>query len=139
MVVLKRKPDLLHVVGALRPPSRFSGGLHRWKQKRDQDADDGDNNQQLHQGKTMATLPTRTCDSHGQVLRYKKRENHPKKAARRKQRPQRTQSQCVVSLWTFVAIILLAISNASMHPKDYLDCQASFCLPPRFTIQIQPF
>jgi hypothetical protein len=41
------------IVGALSAASRLAGGLHRRKQERHQDADDGDDHQQFDKGKTV--------------------------------------------------------------------------------------
>ena len=43
---------LLEVVAALRSPRGFTGCLYRREQQRDQDADDRDDDQELHKGKT---------------------------------------------------------------------------------------
>jgi len=52
----ERQGDLLEVVSALRPASRFPGRLHGRQQQRDQDPDDGDYDQQLDQGKSRPVL-----------------------------------------------------------------------------------
>jgi hypothetical protein len=57
-VVVHSQRDVLQVVGALHPPSRFTRGLNRWQQQRYQDADDGDDDKQFHQRETLS--PTRT-------------------------------------------------------------------------------
>jgi hypothetical protein len=43
-----RDADLLQIVHALRSPGRFASRLHRRQQKRNEDANDGDNDKQLH-------------------------------------------------------------------------------------------
>jgi hypothetical protein len=54
VIVLHSQAELLQVVLALRLPSRFAGGLHGGNQQRDQDADDGDDDEQLDQRKARA-------------------------------------------------------------------------------------
>ena len=54
VVVLKRQPELLEVVLALHPPGRFAGSLHRRQEQCHQDADDGDDDEQLNQRKPTA-------------------------------------------------------------------------------------
>jgi hypothetical protein len=55
---------LLQIVPALGLPGGLAGRLHRRQQKRDQDADDRNDHQQLDQGKTV---PRRKMGlSHGQ-------------------------------------------------------------------------
>jgi hypothetical protein len=56
MVVLQRNPQLLHVVPTLRPTGRFARRLNGREQQCDQDADDGDNHQQLDQRKADSPL-----------------------------------------------------------------------------------
>jgi hypothetical protein len=46
-MVLKCQRDLLHVVTAARPPSAFTGRLHRRKQEPHQGADDGDDHEEF--------------------------------------------------------------------------------------------
>jgi hypothetical protein len=41
------------VVWTLRAPRSLACGLHRWQQKRNQNADDRDHHQQFHEGETM--------------------------------------------------------------------------------------
>ena len=48
MVIVHRQADLLEIVGALHPPRRLPGRLHRRQQQRNEDPDDGDHHQQLH-------------------------------------------------------------------------------------------
>jgi hypothetical protein len=47
---------LLEVVDALHPPRGLASGLHRGEQQGDQDADDGNHDQKLNQGKAAAML-----------------------------------------------------------------------------------
>jgi hypothetical protein len=47
LVIQRGQADLLQVVGALGPAGGLPRGLHRRQQQRDQDADDGDDHQQL--------------------------------------------------------------------------------------------
>jgi hypothetical protein len=42
---MHRQPDLADLIGALRSPRRFTGGLHRWQEQRDKDANDGNDHQ----------------------------------------------------------------------------------------------
>jgi hypothetical protein len=42
---MHRQRNLLEIVLALHPPSRFAGELHRGKQESHQHADDGDNDE----------------------------------------------------------------------------------------------
>ena len=60
VVVLERKPLLLHVVGALRSTGRLAGSLHGWKQKCNQDPNDGDHHQQFDKRKCSPLPPERT-------------------------------------------------------------------------------
>ncbi len=53
VVHVQRQADLLKMVRALQPPGRFPRSLHRRQQQRDQDANDGDNHEQLHERKTV--------------------------------------------------------------------------------------
>jgi hypothetical protein len=55
--ILHRHAPLPQRVLAARPPPRFSGGLNRRQQQRDQDADDGNDNQELNQRKSMSQAP----------------------------------------------------------------------------------
>ena len=57
---MQRQPELLEVVGALRPASRLAGRLNGRQQQGDQDGDDGDHHQQLDQGEA-ATFPHDQC------------------------------------------------------------------------------
>jgi hypothetical protein len=50
---MEGKANLLHVVGATRSPSCFSGLLHRRQQKANKDADDGNNNKQFDKRKPI--------------------------------------------------------------------------------------
>jgi hypothetical protein len=47
--VVSRERHLLQLVGALHPPRRFAGRLHRRQQQRDQDANDGNHDEQFHE------------------------------------------------------------------------------------------
>jgi hypothetical protein len=51
---MDRQAQLLEVISALGPTSRFTCGLDRWQQERDQDGDDGNDYQQLDQGETAS-------------------------------------------------------------------------------------
>ncbi len=48
VIVVHRQANLLQVVAALHSPRRFARRLHRWQQQGDQNADDGNNNQELN-------------------------------------------------------------------------------------------
>ena len=50
----QRQSQLLEIVAALRPPGGLPSGLNGRQQQRDQNADDGDDHQQLDQGKTAS-------------------------------------------------------------------------------------
>jgi hypothetical protein len=51
---VRGQPNLLEIIRALRPPGRLAGGLDGGKKKGDQNRDDGDDHEQLDQGKTPA-------------------------------------------------------------------------------------
>jgi len=53
-VVVHRQRDLFQVVAALHATSGLACGLDRGKQQSNQDADDGDHNQQFHQGEAAS-------------------------------------------------------------------------------------
>jgi len=59
VVVVQRKPELLHVVDALRAASGLASRLNRRQQQGDQNRDDGDHDQQLDQRES----PTRAAAS----------------------------------------------------------------------------
>jgi hypothetical protein len=44
------EPQLLEVVGTLQAAGRLTGGLHGGEQEADEHGDDGDHDQQFHQG-----------------------------------------------------------------------------------------
>jgi hypothetical protein len=46
--VLNSDAELANVVDALGTASRFAGGLDSWQQQCDEDADDGDDDQELY-------------------------------------------------------------------------------------------
>ena len=52
VIIVQRRADLLEVVAALRAAGCLAGCLHSRKQKRDQDANDGNHHQKFHQRKT---------------------------------------------------------------------------------------
>lgn len=54
--VLERETDLLEVVRALSAASRFSCSLYCGEQQRDQDADDGDDHEQLDEREAATML-----------------------------------------------------------------------------------
>ena len=62
--VLRADAELLEVIRALRAAGRFAGGLHRGKEQRDQDADDGDDDEQLDQGEAGSAIQLRGEDTH---------------------------------------------------------------------------
>jgi hypothetical protein len=51
-VILDCEADLLDVVRAGHSSSGFSGGLHGWQEQSDKDTDDGDHDEQFHEGKS---------------------------------------------------------------------------------------
>jgi hypothetical protein len=51
VVVVNRQADLLKVIAAAHPSSRFACGLNGWQKQANQDTNDGDDNQQLDQSK----------------------------------------------------------------------------------------
>jgi hypothetical protein len=51
LVLLERQTDLFQIVRTHASAGRFAGGLNGRQEKRYQDADDGDDHQQLHQRK----------------------------------------------------------------------------------------
>jgi hypothetical protein len=55
VIVVGGQCYLLQVILALCSPGRFAGGLHRGQKQGDEDADDGDDDEELDQGK-RATL-----------------------------------------------------------------------------------
>ena len=50
---LQCQPDLLEIVHALGSPARFAGGIDRRHQQPDEYADDGDDDQELDERKTL--------------------------------------------------------------------------------------
>ena len=48
--------ELPQIVETLRSPRRLAGRLHRGEQKRDQDSNDGNHDQELHQGKAWLCI-----------------------------------------------------------------------------------
>ena len=81
VVVVQRQADLLQVVGALHPIGGLAHLLHRRQQHADQDADDGDDHQQLDQGKSP-TLPRFPRIRHRKLLPGPKRKRVPQKRQR---------------------------------------------------------
>lgn len=55
VVILDRKAELFQVVRALHPTRGFAGGLHRREEEPDQNTDDGDDDQQFDESKTVET------------------------------------------------------------------------------------
>jgi hypothetical protein len=53
--MVQGQPDLLTIVLALRPASGLASLVYGWKQKRNQDADDGNHYQQFDQRKTTTS------------------------------------------------------------------------------------
>src|SRR5262249_36514475 len=60
LVGVERQPDLLEVVGALQASRRLADLLDGGQQQADQNADDGDDNEQLDQGERPAGPSLRT-------------------------------------------------------------------------------
>jgi hypothetical protein len=56
-----RQTDLLEVVRALGPPSRFPRGLNGRQQQANEDGDDADHHKQLDQGKTAVSSSHGLC------------------------------------------------------------------------------
>lgn len=54
LVILQRQADLFEIIAALRAPGRFSNPLDGWKQQRDQDGNDGNDDKQLDERETAA-------------------------------------------------------------------------------------
>ena len=54
VMILPRQADLFQIVLALRDPGRFPRRLNGRQQQRDQNADDGDDDQQLDKGERAA-------------------------------------------------------------------------------------
>jgi hypothetical protein len=54
LVVHEGDADLVQVIGALSPPRRFTRRLHGRQQKGDQHPDDGDDDQELDERKTVS-------------------------------------------------------------------------------------
>ena len=65
LVLEHAQGELFQVVRALHFPRRFAGRLHRRQEQGNQDADDRDDDQQFHQGKTTLQPPlcTHSCVS----------------------------------------------------------------------------
>jgi hypothetical protein len=59
VVVLQSDAHLTQIALAIHPACCFSRGLHGWQQERDQDANDGDYDEQLHQRKAGCDDPSR--------------------------------------------------------------------------------
>src|SRR5207248_371273 len=55
-VVVERETNLLQAVLAFAASRSFAGGLHGGKQQRDENANDGNNNEQLNERKTAAAF-----------------------------------------------------------------------------------
>jgi hypothetical protein len=51
--ILQGEPELLEIVGALRPASRLAYLLHGRQEQGNQRADDGDDDKELDQGKPV--------------------------------------------------------------------------------------
>ena len=60
-VVVHRQTDLLEVVRALCPPSRFTRGLNGRQQQANENGDDGNHHKQLDQGKTAVSSSHGLC------------------------------------------------------------------------------
>ena len=62
--------DILDVVGTLRAPGGFAGGLDCWKQECDQNADNGDDDEQFDQREPAMTISIRKEHVHGCCPRF---------------------------------------------------------------------
>jgi len=60
-VVVQGQPELLQIVSARRPSRRFPGLLNGWKQKRNEDADNGDDGQKLDQSEPTSNHRFAPC------------------------------------------------------------------------------
>lgn len=58
--IMNRQAYLLDVVGALHASSCFTSGLYCWEEQSNQDANDGNDNQQLYQRESAASWARRT-------------------------------------------------------------------------------
>src|SRR5437762_3323790 len=54
VIVVQADAELLEVVAALRPPGRLASGLHRRQEQGDQNADDGNDDEQLDEREAAA-------------------------------------------------------------------------------------
>lgn len=66
-VVVDRQADLLEVVVAARPTSRFTRGLHGGQQQGDEHADDRDNDKQLHEREATSVATCGNWERHGKT------------------------------------------------------------------------
>ena len=73
VVVVQRKSNLLEIVAALHAASRFAGKLYRGEQQSDQDPDNGDDDEQLDESKSMTGRMSR--HPHGWLLATMKNED----------------------------------------------------------------
>jgi hypothetical protein len=64
VVIVQGEADLVEVVAALHAGRGFANLLHRGQQKPDQDADDGDDDEQLDQGEREPPAPLGDERSH---------------------------------------------------------------------------
>ena len=62
MIVMDGQPNLLEVVGAAGPTGSLACGLHSRKQQTDKDADDGDDDEKLHEREAGAALHGKTSN-----------------------------------------------------------------------------
>jgi hypothetical protein len=54
VVAVERYAKLPQIVDALAATGRFAGGLDGWQQERDEDADDGNDDEKLHEGEGLS-------------------------------------------------------------------------------------
>jgi hypothetical protein len=66
--IMHGETELLQVVAALHPPCRLTGSLNRWKQKRDQHANDGNHDQKFHECKPSQRRVSNFSSKHGYLL-----------------------------------------------------------------------
>jgi hypothetical protein len=60
---LSCESNLLEIVGTARPTSRFTSGLNSGQKQPDQDANDGNNNEKLHEREARTTFHDATSKS----------------------------------------------------------------------------
>jgi len=56
------EPDLLEIIDALRAASGFTGGLHGWQEKSDENRDDRDDDEEFNECEPGTTVLSRRTD-----------------------------------------------------------------------------